>query len=126
VQNKDLKRVMVVDDTSSISFALGEWLKDEGIQNVEIFENPEQAVEEIKKNGAPDFIITDYDMPGMNGVEFLKKVNSDQNVEAIIMTAYPSDVSFENGEKKYEVIEKKLGFIEKIVNKIRTYKSRED
>lgn len=126
MQNKDLKRIMVVDDTTSISFALGEWLKDEGIQNVEVFESPELAVEEIKKNGAPDFIITDYDMPGMNGVEFLKKVNSDQNVEAIIMTAYPSEVSFEKGEKKYEVIEKKLGFIEKIVNKIRAHKSQED
>jgi two-component system chemotaxis response regulator CheY len=126
VENKDFKKIMVVDDTSSISFALGEWLKDEGIQNVEVFENPEKAVEEIKKNGAPDFIVTDYDMPGMNGVEFLKKVNSDQNVDAIIMTAYPSEVSFEKDEKKYEVIEKKHGFIEKIVNKIRSHKSRED
>jgi len=114
---------MVVDDTSSITFVLGERLKDEGIQNVEVFEDPELAVEDIKKNGAPDFIITDYNMPGMNGIEFLKKVNSDRDVEAIIMTSCPTDVSFKNGEKTYEVIEKKLGFIEKIINKIRLFKA---
>lgn len=122
LENKDLKKIMVVDDTSSITFILGQYLKDEGIQNVEIFEDPELAVENIKKNGAPDFIITDYNMPGMNGIEFLKKVNSDRDVQAIIMTSSPTDVSFKNGEKTYEVIEKKLGFIEKIVNKLRSFK----
>ena len=126
MEKKDLKRVMVVDDTSSISFALSEWLRDEGVKNVEVFEDPALAIEDVKKNGAPDFIITDYDMPGMNGVEFLKKVNSDQDVEAIIMTAYPSEVTFEKGEKSYEVIEKKLGFIEKIVNKIHLFRKRDE
>jgi DNA-binding NtrC family response regulator len=118
VLNQDVKRIMIVDDTSSITFALGEWIRNAGIHDVLTFEDPVEAVEEIRKNGTPDFIVTDYNMPGMNGVEFLDKVTSEKNVKAIIMTAYPDDVVFNNDQKTYEVIEKKIGFMKTILNKI--------
>jgi CheY-like chemotaxis protein len=118
VKNQDVKRVMVIDDTSSITAALGEWLKIGGVQDVVLFDNPIEAIEEIKKNGAPDFIVTDYNMPGMNGVEFLEKVSQKHDINALIMTAYPSEVEFIN-EREYEVIEKKLGFMQTIVQKIK-------
>jgi two-component system, NtrC family, response regulator HydG len=109
---------MVIDDTNSITEALGEWLKIGGVQDVVLFDNPIEAIEEIKKNGVPDFIVTDYNMPGMNGVEFLDKVSKKHVINALIMTAYPSEVEFKN-EQEYEVIEKKLGFMQTIVKKIK-------
>jgi CheY-like chemotaxis protein len=118
VKNQDVKKVMVIDDTSSITKALGEWLKIGGVQDVVLFDNPIEAIEEIRKNGAPDYIITDYNMPGMNGVEFLDEVSQRHDVNALIMTAYPSEVEFKN-EREYEVIEKKLGFMQTIVKKIK-------
>jgi DNA-binding NtrC family response regulator len=119
VKNEDIRNIMVVDDTKSITFALEEWLKDEGIANVNVYQDPERAVEAIQKDGAPDLIITDYDMPGMNGVEFLEEVNSCNNVKAIIMTAHPSELSSHNKSKKYDVIEKSNGFMEKIINRVK-------
>jgi CheY-like chemotaxis protein len=118
VKNQDVKKVMVIDDTSSITEALGEWLKIGGVQDVVLFDNPIEAIEEIKKNGVPDFIVTDYNMPGMNGVEFLDKVAQKHDINALIMTAYPSEVEFKN-EREYEVVEKKLGFMQAIVQKIK-------
>ncbi|MGE5670752.1 MAG: response regulator [Fibrobacterota bacterium] len=118
MKNQDVKKVMVIDDTNSITKALGEWLKIGGVQDVVLFDNPIEAIEEIRKNGAPDYIITDYNMPGMNGVEFLDEVSQRHDVNALIMTAYPSEVEFKN-EREYEVIEKKLGFMQTIVKKIK-------
>ena len=112
----------MIDDTSSITEALGEWLKIGGVQDVVLFDNPIKAIEEIKKNGIPDFIVTDYNMPGMNGVEFLDEVSQKHTINALIMTAYPSEVEFKN-ERAYEVIEKKLGFMQTIVQKIKGFKS---
>ncbi len=118
MKNKDIKKVMVIDDTSSITEALGEWLKIGGVQDVVLFDNPIEAIEEIRKNGAPDFIVTDYNMPEMNGVEFLDNVSQRHDINALIMTAYPSEVKFKN-KQEYEVIEKKLGFMQTIVQKIK-------
>ncbi|NLD94982.1 MAG: response regulator [Fibrobacter sp.] len=117
MKNKDIKKVMVIDDTSSITEALGKWLKIGGVQDVVLFDNPLEAIEEIKKNGAPDFIVTDYNMPEMNGVEFLDKISQKHDINAVIMTAYPSEVKFST-KQVYEVIEKKLGFMQVIVQKI--------
>ena len=116
---------MVIDDMSSITLVLREWLKDAGVSDVITFEDPREAVEEIRKNGVPDFIVTDYNMPGMNGVEFLEKVTAGNDVRAIIMTAYPSEVDFRSTTKTYEVIEKKIGFMDTIVRKIRSSEEKD-
>jgi len=125
VENQDVKKVMVIDDMSSITLVLREWLKDAGVSDVITFEDPREAVEEIRKNGVPDFIVTDYNMPGMNGVEFLEKVTAGNDVRAIIMTAYPSEVDFRSTTKTYEVIEKKIGFMDTIVRKIRSSEEKD-
>jgi two-component system chemotaxis response regulator CheY len=118
VKKQDVKKVMVIDDTTSITEALGEWLKISGVQDVVLFDNPVKAIEEIKKNGIPDFIVTDYNMPEMNGVDFLNEVSRKHDINALIMTAYPSEVDFKN-KREYDVIEKKLGFMQTIVEKIK-------
>jgi len=126
VENQDVKRIIVVDDTCSISFALGEWLRSAGAHDVLTFEDPLEAVEEIRKNGTPDFIITDYNMPGMNGVEFLEKVGDEAEFKGIIMTAYPAEVVFKNDKKKYEIVEKRIGFMETIAKKIQKIVNKTD
>lgn len=118
MKKQDVKKVMVIDDTTSITEALGEWLKISGVQDVVLFDNPVKAIEEIKKNGIPDFIVTDYNMPEMNGVDFLNEVSRKHDINALIMTAYPSEVDFKN-KREYDVIEKKLGFMQTIVEKIK-------
>ncbi len=82
--------ILVVDDEKSILFSLKAALKKEGYQ-VKSAENPEEALKFIEP-GAFQVIISDYNMPGMNGMDFLARVKEiDPEIVFILMTAYGSE-----------------------------------
>ena len=47
-----------------------------GYPHVRTFSNPLKALQYIKEHGCPAFIITDFEMPEMNGIELLDAVTS--------------------------------------------------
>lgn len=82
--------ILIVDDEKSILFSLKAALSKEGYQ-VRTAENPGEALK-ILEPGAFQVIISDYNMPGMNGMEFLQQVKKvDEEVVFILMTAYGSE-----------------------------------
>lgn len=85
-----MHNILLVDDEKSILFSLKAALKKEGYQ-VKSAECPDEALKLIEP-GAFQVIISDYNMPGMNGMEFLKQVQKvDPEVVFILMTAYGSE-----------------------------------
>ncbi len=81
-------KILVVDDDSIVLSALKMLLELEGYENVEYFDNPENALNFLKTN-SPDLILSDFIMPQMNGIEFLseaKKIHPD--VSMILLTGY--------------------------------------
>ena len=78
---------MVVDDEIEMRIALETTLKREG-HSITVAENGKQALEKFSADSF-DLVLTDVNMPKMNGVELLKvlKKKSPQTV-AIMMTAY--------------------------------------
>lgn len=113
----DPKKILIVDDTQSISFVLEELLRDKGYNDINVYNNANDALKNIEnKDNKPDVIITDYSMPGMNGIELLEKVNPEKNnIKAIVMTADPKSIKC---EKKYTIVEKAIGFLEEILQLI--------
>jgi DNA-binding NtrC family response regulator len=84
------QNILLVDDEKSILFSLKAALSKEGYQ-VKAAENPQEALKLVEP-GAFQVIISDYNMPGMNGMEFLKQVKEiDPEVVFILMTAYGSE-----------------------------------
>ncbi|MBF0406619.1 MAG: sigma-54-dependent Fis family transcriptional regulator [Candidatus Riflebacteria bacterium] len=82
--------ILIVDDEKSILFSLKAALSKEGY-NVKTATEPGEAIRLIEP-GSFQVIISDYNMPGMNGVEFLKKAKTlDPEVVFILMTAYGSE-----------------------------------
>ncbi|MEW6710306.1 MAG: sigma-54 dependent transcriptional regulator [Candidatus Riflebacteria bacterium] len=82
--------ILIVDDEKSILFSLSAALKKEGYQ-VKTAESPDAALK-LMEPGAFQVIISDYNMPGMNGMEFLAQVKQlDPDVVFILMTAYGSE-----------------------------------
>ncbi len=82
--------ILIVDDEKSILFSLKAALSKEGYQ-VKSAENPSEALKFLEP-GAFQVIISDYDMPGMSGMDFLKQVKQiDPEAVFILMTAYGSE-----------------------------------
>jgi len=77
------KRILVVDDEKNIRLTLEKALSNAGYE-VETALNGEDGLEKIKENEYP-VILLDMKMPGMDGLEFLKKVNEIKYQTRVVM-----------------------------------------
>ena len=86
---KKKAKILVVDDEAIIRESLRDWLSDAGHQ-VLTAENGSQALEIVEKD-KPGIAVVDLVMPGMDGIELLKKAKEvSPSIEVIIITAYAS------------------------------------
>ncbi|MCX7856715.1 MAG: response regulator [Deltaproteobacteria bacterium] len=75
-------KVLVVDDFATMRKIIKNVLKQIDIESVTEAENGKQALE-ILKNEKFDLIISDWIMPEMTGIEFLKACKGDENIKKI-------------------------------------------
>ena len=73
--SKDLK-FLVVDDFSTMRRIIKNLLNDLGYPNVEEADDGKTALPMLQ-TGAFDFLITDWNMPGMPGLDLIKAVRGD-------------------------------------------------
>ena len=73
--SKDLK-FLVVDDFSTMRRIIKNLLNDLGYPNVEEADDGKTALPMLQ-NGSFDFLITDWNMPGMPGLDLVKAVRGD-------------------------------------------------
>ncbi len=69
------KTVLIVDDSSTMIISLKAALEMHGFK-VETALNGQMALDKIKSGLKPDLIITDINMPVMDGLEFIRNVKS--------------------------------------------------
>ncbi|MCS6856676.1 MAG: sigma-54 dependent transcriptional regulator [Sandaracinaceae bacterium] len=80
-------RLLVVDDEHSALSALQKLLESEGYR-VWCASNGEEALQHLDEI-APDLVITDLKMPGINGIELVEKVRSkNPSIPVIVVTAF--------------------------------------
>ncbi|RUT79545.1 sigma-54-dependent transcriptional regulator [Ancylomarina longa] len=82
--------ILVVDDDKSSGLAVAEFIEEQLGYRIELFHNGAEAFAAIQQN---DFkmIISDLRMPGLSGLDLLKKVKSlpkGKSIEVIIMTGF--------------------------------------
>ena len=80
-QTSDLK-FLVVDDFSTMRRIVRGLLKEMGCNNVEEAEDGVAALQLLKANRF-DFVISDINMPNMNGFDLLKTIKADENLKRI-------------------------------------------
>lgn len=78
----EAKRVLVVDDSSVMRQIIKNNLKQLGFDSGNLAD-AEDGQMGLKKagDGAVDLIISDWNMPKMTGIEFLKAVRGDSNIK---------------------------------------------
>ena len=75
-------KIMCVDDFSTMRRIIKTLLKQIGYQNILEAEDGAQALH-LLKSEAVDFIISDWNMPKMTGLELLRAVRSEDQLKAI-------------------------------------------
>jgi len=82
-----MKKILIIDDEQEIRKLLGDSLKRRGFE-VEIAFDGQEGLEKVKLTN-PDLVLCDISMPGLSGVEVLKKIKQfNQDIIVIMLTGY--------------------------------------
>jgi CheY-like chemotaxis protein len=81
------KRILVVDDEENIRYLYKEELEDDGFR-VEVAGSGEEALDKMPRF-KPDLVTLDIKMPGIGGIETLKRIRErDRKLPIILCSAY--------------------------------------
>lgn len=82
-----MKRLLIVDDQKGIRLLLDEVFRREGFKTI-LAANGMEALREVELQ-VPDCVLLDMKMPGIDGLEVLKRIKTGwPEVPVIMMTAY--------------------------------------
>ena len=93
-----MKRILLIDDDELVLQSLGMLLESQGY-NIERARNGFEAIEKAQ-NQEFDLVISDIRMPGMDGIELIKRlreINEDlrrRTIPEILITAYSDENTY--------------------------------
>ena len=73
-------KILIVDDFSTMRRIVKNLLRDLGFTNTQEADDGTTALPMLQ-NGQFDFLVTDWNMPGMSGLDLLKKVRADERLK---------------------------------------------
>ncbi|MCE0556254.1 MULTISPECIES: chemotaxis response regulator CheY [Motilimonas] len=76
--DKNMK-ILIVDDFSTMRRIIKNLLRDLGFNNTHEADDGSTALPMLK-NGDFEFLVTDWNMPGMQGIDLLKEVRKDESL----------------------------------------------
>jgi two-component system chemotaxis response regulator CheY len=121
--DKNLK-MLVVDDFSTMRRIVRNLLKELGYTNVDEAEDGVAAMQKLK-GGNFQFVITDWNMPNMTGIELLKVIRVDPTLKHLPVLMITAEAKKENiieaaqsGASGYIVKPFTAGTLEEKLNKI--------
>ncbi len=88
-------RILVVDDMSTMRRIIRTILNQLGYSNIEEAENGKQALAKLKKEKF-DFVITDWNMPEMDGLSLVKAIRSDDELKHLPVLMVTAEAKKEN------------------------------
>jgi two-component system chemotaxis response regulator CheY len=81
VLDKNMK-ILVVDDFSTMRRIIKNLLKDLGFTNIQEADDGNTALPMLQQ-GDFDLVVTDWNMPGMQGIDLLRAIRADVNLKHI-------------------------------------------
>ncbi len=75
-------KVLVVDDFSTMRRIVKNLLRDLGFTNIQEADDGNTALPMLQ-SGDFDFVVTDWNMPGMQGIDLLKAIRADASLSHI-------------------------------------------
>jgi len=88
-------KIMVVDDMSTMRRIVKNILKQIGFSNVDEAENGQEALEKLKADTF-GFVVSDWNMPVMTGIDMLRAIRSDEALKHIPVLMVTAEAKKEN------------------------------
>jgi len=95
--DKNMK-ILIVDDFSTMRRIIKNLLRDLGFNNTDEADDGQTALPKLQK-GDFDFLVTDWNMPGMDGLELLKAVRADPKLQSLPVLMVTAE------QKKEQIVE---------------------
>jgi two-component system chemotaxis response regulator CheY len=87
-------RVLVVDDSRTVRLIIGRALADTGLDMVEAA-NGREALERLRATPGVALVLVDWNMPEMNGLEFVSAVRADRAYDHVRLVMVTSETEQE-------------------------------
>jgi len=88
-------RVLVVDDFATMRRIIRNLLKELGFSNVDEAEDGVNALQKLKAEQF-DFVVSDWNMPNMSGLDLLKSIRADDRLKALPVLMVTAEAKKEN------------------------------
>ncbi len=88
-------KFLVVDDFSTMRRIVRNLLKELGYSNVDEAEDGAMALSKLKNENF-DFVISDWNMPNMDGLEMLKQIRADAGIGKLPVLMVTAEAKKEN------------------------------
>lgn len=88
-------KFLVVDDFSTMRRIVRNLLKELGFTNVQEAEDGVDALQKLT-GGNFDFVVSDWNMPNMTGIELLRKIRSDPSLKHLPVLMVTAEAKKEN------------------------------
>ena len=88
-------KFLVVDDFSTMRRIVRNLLKELGFQNVDEAEDGVAALSKLRGSQF-DFVVSDWNMPNMTGIDLLKEIRADDNLKHLPVLMVTAEAKKEN------------------------------
>lgn len=88
-------KILVVDDFPTMRRIIKNLLKDLGYENVDEAEDGAQGLEKLR-NGGFEFVVSDWNMPNMDGLTMLQNIRADPNLTNLPVLMVTAEAKKEN------------------------------
>jgi two-component system chemotaxis response regulator CheY len=88
-------KILIVDDFPTMRRIIKNLLKDLGFENVDEAEDGAMGLEKLR-NGNFEFVVSDWNMPNMDGLEMLKAIRADPALSSLPVLMVTAEAKKEN------------------------------
>ena len=88
-------KALIIDDSKAMRSILSRMLQGLGFEVLEA-SNGREGIERLQANGSVDLALVDWNMPEMNGLEFIRTVRAEQSYDGVLLMMVTTETEMEN------------------------------